>query len=542
MNKILQQKRDFVLSPQSIDDISQLFNDSLETVGTDHKDILRLRLSLEELLIIWMKRLSPDSPCTFQSGKRFGKSFIKISVPGPQIDPYEEKTPGDFLHTHLMDQAGLNFQYQYLKGSNCLIINPSGKLRISQAQKLFIALAGGILCGLLGLQLPTEIQKLILSVCQPLTDTFINFMKAISSLLIFFSICCGITGIGDSASAGKIGKKVVGHIFLSIIIISAALFAGSLLVFPTSAGSASGAGNNFGELYSMILNIVPGDPISPFQDGNSLQIIFLGAITGLTLLILGDKVNSAKTVVEQLNELPMYVINILSGLIPFYIFFSIVILLLSGLFNQVGSLVKGCIFIILSNIVLMIVFALIIILKYHLKPSDYIKKLLPTFLIGLTTASSTAAFSTNLETCKKQFGINDNFADFIVPLGQILFKATAIIVFLGISLSLAETQGIALSAGSILTTVITCALLSIAAPPISGASMSYYLIIFGQLGIASSNVAIALTLESVVDYIATSTNLVCLQSNIIWMADKTGMLDRSVLTAPVDQIMHSSKE
>lgn len=536
MNKLSQQKREFILSPQGIDDISQLFNDSLETVGTDRKDILRLRLSLEELLSIWMETLIPDSPCLFQSGKHLGKSFIKISVPGPQIDPYDEKTPEDFLHTRLMDQAGLNFQYQYIKGSNCLIINPSGKLRISQGQRLFIALAGGILCGMAGLQLPAEVQKMILSVCQPLTDTFLHFMGAVSSLLIFFAICCGITGIGDSASAGKIGKKVVGHMFASLFVVSAAAFIVSLLIFPVSSENTAGFGASFEDLYSMLLNIVPGDLISPFQEGNSLQIIFLGAVTGITLLILGDRVNSARTVIEQLNEVPMYVITILSSLIPFYIFFSMINLIFSGLLQQIGSLFKGIIFIVFSDILIMVLFVAVIILKYHLKPSDYIKKLLPTFLIGLTTASSTAAFSTNLETCKKQLGINDNFADFIIPLGQVILKITGITVFVGISFSLAETQGLSLSFGSMLSAVITCTLLSIATPPINGAAMSSYIILLRQLGISSSSLAIALAIDSIVDYIATSTNLVCLQSNIIWMADKTGMLDQSVLTAPADPI------
>lgn len=42
------------------------------------------------------------------------------------------------------------------------------------------------------------------------------------------------------------------------------------------------------DLYQMVLNIIPGNIISPFQTGNALQIIFLACICGAGTLVLGD--------------------------------------------------------------------------------------------------------------------------------------------------------------------------------------------------------------------------------------------------------------
>lgn len=46
--------KSFLLSPESIDEISLLFSHSLEETGCDRRDTIRLRLSLEEILESWL--------------------------------------------------------------------------------------------------------------------------------------------------------------------------------------------------------------------------------------------------------------------------------------------------------------------------------------------------------------------------------------------------------------------------------------------------------------------------------------------------------
>ena len=58
--------------------------------------------------------------------------------------------------------------------------------------------------------------------------------------------------------------------------------------------------------------------------------------------------------------------------------------------------------------------------KCRVKLGVLIKKLLPTFLIALSTASSSAAFGTNIESCKA-LGIDKKLINFGVSIGQIIF-------------------------------------------------------------------------------------------------------------------------
>lgn len=49
-------KKGYRLSPETVDLLSQEFADSLTEAEADRKDILRLRLSLEEILESWSSR------------------------------------------------------------------------------------------------------------------------------------------------------------------------------------------------------------------------------------------------------------------------------------------------------------------------------------------------------------------------------------------------------------------------------------------------------------------------------------------------------
>lgn len=74
-------KKGYRLSPETVDLLSQEFADSLTEAEADRKDILRLRLSLEEILEGWSSAL-PGAPVAFCAKKRLGKQRIEIRVEG----------------------------------------------------------------------------------------------------------------------------------------------------------------------------------------------------------------------------------------------------------------------------------------------------------------------------------------------------------------------------------------------------------------------------------------------------------------------------
>ncbi len=83
----------------------------------------------------------------------------------------------------------------------------------------------------------------------------------------------------------------------------------------------------------------------------------------------------------------------------------------------------------------------------------------------------------------------------------------------------------------LVTGVFMCIVLAIASPPVAGGSIACYTLIFSQLAIPASGLAIAVTIDVFFDFIATTIDNAVIQTQLLLQTNKTGNLDRAVLTA-----------
>lgn len=132
------------------------------------------------------------------------------------------------------------------------------------------------------------------------------------------------------------------------------------------------------------------------------------------------------------------------------------------------------------------------------------------YLIALSTGSSAAAFATNLEACTTRLGIPDKVANFAIPLGQVIYKPGAVIGFLSMALCMTEYYDTEITVMWPATAVLSAGLLSMAASPIPGGALSIFTVMFARLNISGEAIAIAVALNSVLDFIMTSSGLLCL--------------------------------
>ena len=160
MKRIKQRKERYSLSAETIDALALVCSEALLEADTDKKDIIRIRISLEEILSVLLSALGEGEACFCRTGSRFGRQFIEIRVKGEKIDLQEQDEPGldEFMYGRLMAEAGLSLVYTYKDGANCLTGNPPGKARLSQMAQLSIAIAGAVICGLICTFLPEAAQ------------------------------------------------------------------------------------------------------------------------------------------------------------------------------------------------------------------------------------------------------------------------------------------------------------------------------------------------------------------------------------------------
>lgn len=530
-NGLEKKKETVLLDAAGIDRLSALLTQALEQAAVNRKDVIRLRLAVEELLGLWQVRLGKETVCTFRCGTRLGRMYLEITAPGQRIDPEETAADmaGRLLCSNLLAQAGLSPVYSYQDGINRMALYPSRPQRLSPLLQLLLAILGAAVVGAGLLALPAPVRETATGVVNPLFTALMGVLQTLASPMIFLSVCWGILNIGDVHMLGRIGKTVLLRFLGGVFLLTSVSAAVLVWFFRSGDGTASTGENAAAQIYSMLLEIIPGNIVTPFLEGNSLQIIFMAICVGLVLLVLGEKTSALCALLDQVNTAVQFMMETVSRYIPLFVFTSLLSLTLSDAMSNLGGVVKALLLGIAACVAWPLLYALWASLKLKVSLPVVLRKLLPTYLIALSTASSSAALSTNLETCERRLGISERIVHFAVPLGQVVFKTGGAVGFFVLALGLAEFYGVSISLPWVVTGVLTASLLAIAAPPVPGGSLTCYTVLLTQLGIPAEAVGLAVAGNVILDFFMTSCGISCLQSELILSANKLGMLDREQL-------------
>ena len=273
----------------------------------------------------------------------------------------------------------------------------------------------------------------------------------------------------------------------------------------------------------MVLDIVPTNLFTPFSRGNTLQILFVAIVVGLTMIVIGEETQQVAVFAEQRSHIVNSIMGVIGKLVPLFVFGSLfniiagsdVSLLLDAGKFFFGTLI-GCLVILISHIVLACAMT-------RISPAALCRKTFSTFLIGLTTASSSAAFADNLKVCTEKLGISPKLANFAVPFGQILYKPGTAVMYWFAAVSVAETSGLTVSAAWAVTALVISIVLSAATPPIPGGTTASFSILFAQLGLPAESLAIILALNVIQEFFRTATNLFAGQCVVLTASRSFGM-------------------
>ena len=521
------------LSAEQIDLLSERLAEILsEEIKLEHKEVLRLRLSVEEALLVWREELGKDHPVSLRYGKRLGRPFVELSLRGNSSNPYEQKD-GEMLNSqgaqNMLSFYGLAPSYSYEKGVNLLTLMPRRK-KPGTIVRMISAFVLAIFTGLGCAMLPDSFNAALTgSLLQPIFNTFMGLLSAMAGPLIFLSVLWGIYSMGDVATLGKIGKKMIARFLIVTAIVAAFTTVGSYWMYDLNFSSSGGGSGQVSEIVNMLLDIIPGNLVEPFLTGNSLQIISLAVMVGLAMLILRDKTTVAAQFVEQVNFIVQLIMDVIGSLVPFTIFVSVLNMMLTGALGTILDSVKSAVICCVFSVLVLLVYGVVVCVTKKIPFGLLLNKLLPTMIIAVTTSSSAAAFGTNVETCERKLGIDKRVVNFGLPTGQVVFMPGAVVLFLSMCLAMAELYAVPVSVSWLITAAIVTSLLAIAAPPIPGGALSCYTVMFLQLGIPAEAVVVAIALNTVLEFVATMTNLSSLQMELVLLADGLDMLDKDIL-------------
>ncbi len=517
----------YTFDNENIDNAVSEVVDFLKKSKINDKDILRTRLTLEEILLDYADRFGTAAEFSIKCVTRFKRPRVELSVAGDAVDPFEKDDDENGILHRMLSNMGIAPVWQYKNRCN-IVVFLLKKSAMSQTKRILLGIAAGIAVGLLCFLLPTETRTFISTeVVSPLTDTFMGLLSAIAGPLIFLSVINSTAEMGDMQSFGRIGKKTISRFFITATLLGLIALAIMLPFFVVESGGCISF--NGSELYNMILDIIPDNFFTPFTEGNPMQIIFIAIIIGIALLMLGNKVSAVSSLIVQLGFVVNTIMEGISSFMHFFIFGIILNMILSGDFIDVLGSYKVILIILLATAAFIPIYLIRIAITKKVSPILIMRKLLPTLLISLTTASSSATFSTNVEICRKKLGIDRKLVNFGVPLGQLIIMPAHIALYLGIVMSQAQIYGVAITPIWLVIAFISCFIVAMATPPITGGTLVVFSILFVQLGIPTEAIAVAAALSVLLDFTATAVNIFCLQGELIELGGKLDMLDKDVL-------------
>jgi len=523
------QKEQYELNNKSVDLVSEKAVEFLEGQGFDSETVTRNRLFVEEILLGWLDARVSDT-FTLSIGIRMRKPCIILECKGASCNVFEQREEETaVLMKNLLNSIGRFPAYSYRNGNNIIQLSFQPEKRNKLVRILLAILFAVITAVALNVILGDALVASLLSdFIDPVYTAAFRVLSFISGPLIFLSVMWGIYGIGDASTLSLVGKRMI-LMFLVIIFSIAIAFTASFPLFGFDMQTSAGNSSSFKAIFEMILDIIPPNIAEPFTSGNTLHIIFCAIIFGIAMLYLGKRVSTVADLVEEINCMVQFLMSFISELMPYFVYLVVLRIAMNGTLSIFSSVWQLFLIFLGAAFVICACFTAVTSIRHKVNPLLIMKKSVPTFLIAITTASSAAAFSSNMETCEKRFGIDNNFSAFGIPLGMVMFKTSTTAYYVLVSFFFAKQFGVSVSPDWLVSAAFTAAMLAIATPPIPGGGVAAYTMLFARLGIPDDALAIVLSMDILFDFVRTAANMYNLPLALVGISSKMGKLNLDIL-------------
>ncbi|SDG66488.1 Na+/H+-dicarboxylate symporter [Planococcus glaciei] len=401
--------------------------------------------------------------------------------------------------------------------------------KTSLTVKVLTGLVLGAIVGLLiNLFAPGAFENLNTFLFVPLGQIFLSMINMLVVPLVLFSIILGTAGLGDPAKLGRIGFKTVTYFLVTTtiaIIIGLGLAA---LIQPGLAGefdlgSASFESEEAPSVADTLLNIIPDNPLAAMTEGNMLQIIVFAVFIGLALTALGEKTKGIFNLVEQGNEIMMYLVGLVMKFAPYGTFGLIATAVGSQGFSAMKAMGSYMV-VILAALFIHSVFTyggtVAVLAKKN--PIWFFKKFAPAMSVAFSTSSSNATLPVSMDVAQKELGVPKSISSFVQPLGATInMDGTAIMQGVA-TMFIAQAFGIELTLMELATVVLTAVLASVGTAGVPGVGLIMLAMVLGSVGLPVEGIGLIIGIDRLLDMTRTAVNITGDAACAVYVAETEG--------------------
>ncbi|MEW9079187.1 dicarboxylate/amino acid:cation symporter [Terrisporobacter glycolicus] len=390
------------------------------------------------------------------------------------------------------------------------------KKKVTLTSKILLGLFLGFIFGLILKSLPGSYIKdtvIIGGLFKVLGTGFTSAIKMMVVPLVFVSLVCGASSMGDVKQLGRIGTKTMAfYLSTTAVAIIIALFLGSVLkpgagLDMSSVVTGEVAIGESKSLVDIILGIIPSNPIASFVNGDMLQIIFFALLTGVAMSMVGEKAEPVRKVFESANDICMKMVGIIMMAAPIGVF-----ALVAETFSTVG---KDAILVLIKYLAVVLLGLAIhvtvvygglfkIFTRQKIKP--FLKKFTKVAAITFSTSSSNASVPASMEILEN-LGVGKTTRSFTIPMGATInMDGTAIMQGVA-ALFIAQIYGINLEMNQMMTIVLTATLASIGTAGVPGVGMIMLSMVLTSVNLPLEGIGLIMGVERIVDMFRTTVNV-----------------------------------
>ena len=416
---------------------------------------------------------------------------------------------------------GFGCIYQVNKGGKLIVAKSEKKIekkKLSLTSKIFIGLIAGVICGVIfNLFVPASYVRdtiIIDGICYVIGNGFIKLMKMLVVPLVFCSLVCGASAIGDTKTLGKVGGKTIAFYLATTAIAVTVAISVAALIKP-----GIGLNMNLIEAENVtvaektsavdtLLDIIPDNPFSSLANGNMLQVIVFALIVGILLAKMGERAELVANFCSQFNDLMMEMTNLVMSFAPIGVFFMLTRTFANlgfdafiPLLKYMGSVVLGL------GVQCFVVYMILLFVFTRLNPFKFIKKFFPVMAFAFSTSTSNATIPLNIETLEEKIGVSRKVSSFTIPLGATInMDGTSIMQGVAVVFA-AQAYGINLGISGYLTVIATATLASIGTAGIPSVGLVTLTMVFSAVGLPVEAITLIMGIDRILDMLRTAVNV-----------------------------------
>lgn len=374
------------------------------------------------------------------------------------------------------------------------------KIKLSLTAQIGLALALGLAVGIL-LQNNVEFAN---SYIKPFGTIFLNLLKFIVAPLVMLSIITGLISMKDISALGRLGlRTVVYFMATTVVAVTLGLLVSTLLqdVFPVVSLPAGTSSEEYAKMSFMdqIVDMFPGNIITPLSDANMMQIIIIALFAGFAIVKVGSKAEPLANLIVSANEIILAILGFIMKLAPVGVF-----CMLCPVVAENGVHILGTYAALIGMDFLCFLLHAIIVYSScvwgigKVTPRRFFKEMFPAMMFAFSSDSSLATLPVTTE-CTRKLGVRDSISNFVLPLGATI-NMDGVAIYLGVtSVFIAHCCGIDLTLNQYLSIAFASTVASIGTPGIPGGSLALMAMVFASANLPIEGVAIAAGIDRIVD-------------------------------------------